>query len=79
MLAFTVVMLLSQAAALVRAPGGDPTVASLFFSGFGFGIPLLLAEFTNPATALFSAIIAALLLCWAISGSSRFAAIAMGE
>ena len=79
MLAFAAVMLLSQAAALVRAPGGDPTVASLIFSGFGFGIPLLLAEFTSPATALSSAIIAALILCWAISGSSRFAAIAMGE
>ena len=79
MVVFTIVMLLSQAAALVRAPGGDPTIASLFFTGLSFGIPLLLAEFANPVTALFAALLAALLLCWAISGSSRFAAIASGE
>jgi hypothetical protein len=78
-LVFAAVMLLSQAAALVRAPGGDPTIASLFFTGFGFGIPLLLAEFTGPGTALLAALTAALLLAWAISTSSRFAAIAMGE
>jgi hypothetical protein len=79
MLVFTAVMLLSQAAALVRAPGGDPTVASLIFTGFGFGIPLLLAEFTGPGTALLAALTAALLLAWAISSSSRFAAVSMGE
>lgn len=79
MLAFTIVLVLSQAAALVRAPGGDPTVASLIFSGLGFGIPLLLAEFTDPVTALFAAAFTALILCWVISGSSRFAAIASGE
>jgi hypothetical protein len=79
MVVFTVVMLLSQAAALVRAPGGDPTVASLIFTGFGFGIPLLLAEFTGPGTALLAALTAALLLAWAISTSSRFAAVSMGE
>jgi hypothetical protein len=79
MLVFAAVMLLSQAAALVRAPGGDPTIASLIFTGFSFGIPLLLAEFTGPGTALLAAIIAALLLAWAISTSSPFAAVAMGE
>ncbi|HVX31198.1 MAG TPA: hypothetical protein VHA53_12020, partial [Nitrolancea sp.] len=79
MLVFAAVMLLSQAAALVRAPGGDPTIASLIFTGFGFGIPLLLAEFTGPGTALMAALIAALLLAWAISTSSRFAAVTLGE
>lgn len=78
-LVFAAVMLLSQAAALVRAPGGDPTIASLIFTGFGFGIPLLLAEFTGPGIALLAALTAALLLAWAISTSSRFAAVAMGE
>ena len=78
-LVFAALLPLGHGAALVRAPGGDPTIASLIFTGFGFGIPLLLAEFTGPATALLAAITASLLLAWAISTSSRFAAAVMGE
>ncbi len=79
MVSFTALMLLSQGAALVRAPGGDPTVASLLFTGLGFGLTLLLAEFTNPLTALVTSIAAIWILSKVIAGSSRFSSAAFGN
>ncbi|MGA7672601.1 MAG: hypothetical protein WBW04_19430 [Nitrolancea sp.] len=79
MVTFSLMMLLSQGAALVRAPGGDPTVASLLFTGSSFGITLLFAEFTGPLVALIVSIAAIWLLGLAISSSARFSAAAFGN
>lgn len=79
MLTFTAITLLSQGAALVRAPGGDPTVGSLIFNGLGFGLTLLLAEFAGPLTALVTSIAAVWILSMVISGSGRFSAAAFGN
>lgn len=79
MVAFSAQMLLSQGAALVRAPGGDPTVASLLFAGLGFGLVLVLAEFVNPVTALVASIAVSSLLAMAISSSGRFSAAAFSN
>ncbi len=79
MVTFTTMMLLSQGAALVRAPGGDPTVASLLFNGLGFGLTLVLAEFAGPLTALLASIAAIWILSMVISGSGRFSAAAFGN
>ncbi len=78
-LTFSALMLLSQGAALVRAPGGDPTVASLLFTGLGFGITLLLAEFVGPIAALIASAIAIWILSMVISTSARFSAAAFGS
>ncbi len=79
MLSFSIMMLLSQGAALVRAPGGDPTVASLLFTGLSFGITLLFAEFTGPLVALLISFVAIWLLALAISTSARFSAAAFSS
>lgn len=79
MLTFTAMMFLSQGAALVRAPGGDPTVASLLFTGLGFGITLILAEFAGPLAALITSIAVIWILGLVISGSGRFSAAAFGN
>ena len=76
---FSIMMVLSQGAALVRAPGGDPNVASLLFTGLSFGITLLFAEFAGPLVALIISIVAIWLLGMAISSSARFSAAAFGN
>jgi hypothetical protein len=79
MLTFTATMLLSQGAALVRAPGGDPTVASLLFTGLGFGTTLVFAEFAGPLTALIISLAVIWILAMVISGSGRFSAAAFSN
>ena len=79
MITFSLMMFLSQGAALVRAPGGDPTVASLLFTGLSFGIALLFAEVTGPLAGVIVSIFAVWLLSLAISSSARFAAAAFSN
>ncbi len=79
MVTFTAVMMLSQGAALVRAPGGDPTVASLLYTGLSFGITLLLAEFMGPIAAVITSVVAIWILGVVISTSGRFSAAAFGN